>query len=195
MRRGIEPESVYCARLFWPTLYTTGLSRPVSIKRCQIAPAHTDGGSPETRWPCRMPLGIPSSALLRSICPATRGGVAEGQCTCWRRVYIQEDSVHVQHTTCSTHTHTKCVHTGGQCTCTTHTQSVYMLEESLQAVGQCMYRRTVYMLEDCTCWRRVYVLRRVYILEDSVRVGGGCTCWRTAYMLEDSVHARGVCTY
>ena len=167
MRRGIEPESVYCARLFWPTLYTTGLSRPVSIKRCQIAPAHTDGGSPETRWPCRMPLGIPSSALLRSICPATRGGVAEGQCTCWRRVYIQEDSVHVQHTQSvymleesvhAQHTHTKCVHTGGQCTCTTHTQSVYMLEESLQAVGQCMYRRTVYMLED------------------SVHAGGGCTC-------------------
>ena len=164
LRRGIEPESVYCARLFWPTLYTTGLSRPVSIKRCQIAPAHTDGGSPETRWPCRMPLGIPSSALLRSICPATRGGVAEGQCTCWRRVYIQEDSVHVQHTQSvymleesvhAQHTHTKCVHTGGQCTCTTHymlnthTQSVYIQEDSVHA----QHTHRV-----CTCWKRVYKL-------------------------------------
>ena len=68
-----------------------------------------------------------------------------------------EESVHTGGQ-CTCTTHTKCVHAGGECTCTTHTQSVCMLEESLQAVGQCMYRRTVYMLED------------------SVHTGGGCMC-------------------
>ena len=52
-----------------------------------------------------------------------------------------------------------------------HTHRVYVLEEGLQAVGQCTCWRTVYVARgQCACWRRVYVL------EEGVRLGGQRTC-------------------